>query len=305
MKYDVIGDVHGEFDRLVELLTELGYSHNGTYYSHASRQVLFIGDLIDRSPQQRQVVELVRAMHSHGQAVVLMGNHEYNAIAYATQNPQGDYLRRHSAKNKRQHAAFLNEYEFGSKEYLEVIDWFKTLPLFVETEQFCAAHACFDRALVNQLKETIPSGCMTDSFLWNSGVKGTFEYLAIERLLKGPEVKLPEDATFSDSDGNERTFMRVAWWKRSRTTYREMFLGPDVIRNQIPSLPFPNEDSPNYDETEKPLFIGHYWMNPKNGLNVLQHNVACVDFSACKGGKMVGYRFDGERTLDPRKFVAV
>ena len=84
-----------------------------------------------------------------------------------------------------------------------------------------------------------------------------------------------------------------------------MFLGPDTVRNQIPDLPFPNEGTPHYDENEKPLFIGHYWMNPKKGLNVLQRNLVCVDFSACKGGKMVAYRFDGEDTLDPGKFVAI
>jgi hypothetical protein len=29
MKFDVIGDVHGEFDKLVELLSHLGYSESG------------------------------------------------------------------------------------------------------------------------------------------------------------------------------------------------------------------------------------------------------------------------------------
>ena len=303
--FDIIGDVHGEFDRLVALLTRLGYARDGACYAHPSRRALFVGDLIDRSPQQRQVIELVRAMHAGGSAVVLLGNHEYNAITYATRNANGEYLRAHSEKNQRQHAAFLAEYQFGSDAHIEVIEWFKTLPLFVETEQLCAAHASFDQALVKQLKQTMPDGRMTNAFLQNSAIKGTFEYGVIEALLKGPEVELPDGAIFHDSDGNARSFMRVAWWRKTRSTYRQMFLGPCSAREQIPDVAFPSNASTHYSVSGKPLFIGHYWMNPKEGLRVLRPNVACVDFSACKGGRLVAYRFDGEHELSPEKFVAI
>lgn len=51
------------------------------------------------------------------------------------------------------------------------------------------------------------------------------------------------------------------------------------------------------------MFVGHYWME---GLPApLKPNVACLDFSAVKYGKLVAYRFDGERVLSPDKFVWV
>jgi hypothetical protein len=37
----------------------------------------------------------------------------------------------------------------------------------------------------------------------------------------------------------------------------------------------------------------------------LKSNVACVDYSAVKYGKLAAYRMDGERVLSPDKFVWV
>src|ERR1700689_1620629 len=51
--FDIIGDVHGCFDELVELLRQLGYSvdHQDDGYSISSthgRKLVFVGDLVDR-----------------------------------------------------------------------------------------------------------------------------------------------------------------------------------------------------------------------------------------------------------------
>ncbi len=47
---DVIGDVHGEFNKLVELLGHLGYQDRAGAYRHPERTAIFVGDLIDRGP---------------------------------------------------------------------------------------------------------------------------------------------------------------------------------------------------------------------------------------------------------------
>ena len=60
--HDVIGDVHGQFDKLVALLTHLGYRDNGGTWRHPNRSVIFVGDLIDRGPKQLATVDLVRGM---------------------------------------------------------------------------------------------------------------------------------------------------------------------------------------------------------------------------------------------------
>ena len=43
---------------------------------------MFIGDFVDRGPGIGEVIEIVRAMVDAGDALAVMGNHEYNAIAF-------------------------------------------------------------------------------------------------------------------------------------------------------------------------------------------------------------------------------
>ena len=70
--YDVIGDVHGCYDELCELLDKIGES--------SERKLIFVGDLIDRGPKQKECVALVRELVEQHRALCIMGNHEYNAI---------------------------------------------------------------------------------------------------------------------------------------------------------------------------------------------------------------------------------
>ena len=115
--YDVIGDVHGQFDKLAALLVKMGYaSKGGSFVPPVGRQALIVGDLIDRGPEQVKVLHAVRAMVDAGHARVVMGNHEFNAIGYVTEDPHagtGEYLRPNrfdndkAKKNRAQHAEFL------------------------------------------------------------------------------------------------------------------------------------------------------------------------------------------------------
>jgi hypothetical protein len=52
---------------------------------------------------------------------------------------------------------------------------------------------------------------------------------------------------------------------------------------------------------EIPLPDGHFFLD-HGGVPQTSH-VACLDYSAAKGGPLVAYRWDGEATLDPRRFV--
>ena len=80
--YDIIGDIHGCHQTLVSLLERLGYIQQGGHYQHPSRKVIFVGDFIDRGPMQLETVQTVRAMVDAKQAYAVMGNHEFNAIAF-------------------------------------------------------------------------------------------------------------------------------------------------------------------------------------------------------------------------------
>lgn len=87
MGFDIIGDIHGHALRLEALLARLGYEHRSGAWRHPTRTAIFVGDLIDRGPGQLHTLKLVRAMRDSGSALVAMGNHELNAIAWHTPHP--------------------------------------------------------------------------------------------------------------------------------------------------------------------------------------------------------------------------
>jgi protein phosphatase len=78
--FDIIGDVHGCFDELAELLVKLGYTmteDEGVYHVQAGgRQAIFLGDLVDRGPKVAQVLKLVMGMVADGTALCVPGNHD-------------------------------------------------------------------------------------------------------------------------------------------------------------------------------------------------------------------------------------
>ena len=84
-RIDIVGDVHGAFGTLLDLLQMLGYRRVGGRWRHPEeRRLLFLGDYIDRGPRSYEVYRLVRTLCEEEMAFALLGNHELNAIAFAT-----------------------------------------------------------------------------------------------------------------------------------------------------------------------------------------------------------------------------
>jgi protein phosphatase len=84
--FDLIGDVHGCFEELLELLTGLGYSVAGSLAegfrvdAPAGRRVIFLGDLVDRGPGVAEALGLALDMNEAGAALLLPGNHEEKLV---------------------------------------------------------------------------------------------------------------------------------------------------------------------------------------------------------------------------------
>jgi hypothetical protein len=307
--YDIIGDIHGHADELKVLLEKMDYRHNGQYYSHPTRTAIFLGDFIDRGPKQRDVINIVMPMEKSGAAMSVMANHEFNALCYHTANPDkpGEWLRPRNKKNTGQHQAFLDEYLTSDKaeELQAALAWFKTLPLWIETDGIRIVHACWHEESIEALKLQLgPNNTITDELLVRASVKGSSEYNAVEVLLKGWEVRLDDGVSFQDKDGNERHEVRTKWWLKERTLLKEAAIAePDIIK-ALPESEWLDPDKfIGYDESEPPLFLGHYWLigEPKP----LEHNIACLDYSVAKDGKLVAYRWDEEKSLTPNGFYWV
>jgi protein phosphatase len=79
--FDIIGDVHGCYEELSTLLSQLGYkiesAPDGPKVAPPDgRKAIFVGDLVDRGPRIPDVLRLVMRMVAEGTALCVPGNHD-------------------------------------------------------------------------------------------------------------------------------------------------------------------------------------------------------------------------------------
>jgi len=296
--YDLIGDLHGHAAPLRMLLGRLGYARRHGVYRHPTRRAVFLGDFIDRGPEIRETLGIVRPMVESGAALAVMGNHELNALAFHTPDPArpGEHLRPHTEKNSHVHAETVRQ--LPAAELADHLAWFRTLPLWLDLGGLRVVHACWDEPRMAAI-----AGPVDDAFLHAACVSGGRLFEPVEAILKGKEMRLPPGASFLDKDGYERHANRVKWYEpptghtgrtyafESEPIESDAPLAEEVVRAAVP-----------YPDDAVPVFVGHYWMQgPRPRL--LRDNVACLDWSVAKEGFLCGYRWHGERVLDAAKFT--
>lgn len=301
MEYDIIGDVHGHADALEELLRELGYTvKNGAYrHSNPNRMAFFLGDLVDRGPRQLDAIDIPRRMRDAGSALISMGNHELNAIGYGTPDiakGEGHFLRIRGSKNRAQHKAFLEAVGEDSDLHKELVEWMKTIPLFIELDGFRCAHACWHPKSIQTLLPHIGAdGVLNEDVLIDSFSKGSPFYDAVETVTKGLEIDLPEGVFFHDKQGTRRVKSRVKWWEEGALTYATGAITEEGM-TALPDDPLPDHVLMK-DDNEKPVFFGHYWMTGTP--YILSQKRTCLDFSIAKDGVLAAYTWRGETELTP------
>jgi diadenosine tetraphosphatase ApaH/serine/threonine PP2A family protein phosphatase len=317
--YDIIGDIHGYASKLELLLTQMGYAKKSGAWQHPDRLAIFVGDFVDKGPEQVRAVDTVRRMVEAESALAVMGNHELNAIAWHTADPRvpGEYLRRRYCPrwgpvNRKQHAAFLAEVETQPELHNEIIEWFLTLPLWIELPELRAIHACWHDEIIGWLSQRLrdqrflnrelmvevtdePSGKDHETLL-----DGTL-FTAVETITKGITVPLPEGQRLTDAYNHQWHNVRVRWWDDSATTFRNSALLSPEECSTLPDLELPSYA--RISRSGKPTFFGHYWLTGTPVLHSQQF--ACVDYSVGKGGPLVAYRFEPGQPLSEDGFVSV
>jgi len=305
--YDLIGDIHGYASELKALLAKMDYQEINGIWQHPERKVIFLGDFVDRGPDQVETVQIARSMVESDHALAVMGNHEFNAVAWATPDPKnaGDYLRSHTEKNQRQHQAFLEQVGEGTELHQCMIEWFKTLPVYLDLPEFRVVHACWHPEHLTAIANHTDAQNRLVPEAWEKASRKDSEaYDAIETLLKGLEIPLLGDHHFFDKDNNKRTNIRAEWWREGELTYHDLAMVPPEVLELIPHDLIPDDVLPGYDG-EKPVFVGHYWMDGQPA--TLNSHIACLDYSVAGevGGKLCAYRFDGSVTLNSKNFAWV
>ncbi|SES26593.1 Calcineurin-like phosphoesterase [Vreelandella subterranea] len=305
--YDLIGDVHGCGATLVALLEKLGYRQRSGVYRHPRRRVIFLGDLIDRGPRIRLAVTIARRMVESGEAQIVMGNHEYNALAYthpAPPNSQQRWLREHTPRHNRIIQDTLEQYRDHTNEWEDTLAWFKTLPLFLEQDGLRVVHACWDHQLITQFKQDYPDGCLDDDFLVASTDPSTQAFQILDRLTRGSHLPLPDNVAIHSGDGFTRRSFRTHFWAASPQCWGDVAFQPDNLPGDLEQRPLSQKERETltyYGPDEPPLFVGHYWCEGIPALPTA--NIACLDYSAVKYGRLVAYRWNGEQNLNADQFV--
>lgn len=310
--YDIIGDIHGEYEKLCSLLSQMGYSYvdyDNAYIHRDGRQAIFVGDLIDRGPENMATVRLVQNMIQAGSAQCIMGNHEYNAVQIVTPHPSkpGEFLRPQTAGNLSQQATFSREVGFNggmpSRDHQAVMDWFKTLPVYLMIHDMVIVHACWYPSAVKRL---LAGGYMDETGRitqagWQLEADRTTEaFEDLNTLLKGPEAEYPFDFDVKLSEYGRKKD-RLAWWRDNPKTVKEAFIELPKTFNEVGAL-MPYDKSMQTDLMKKIradlagfgglVLFGHISLGGEPAF--LSPNVACVDYNAGRGGELIAYRLHGD-----------
>lgn len=135
----IIGDVHGEYDTLIELVKKLP----------SNAEIIFVGDIIDRGAKSREVIQFIRENNHR----CVLGNHEVFMIEYGESfiksyptstntsyihtwynNGGKDTLYSYGILKYTRESGKLEciENEEGMKQFKDDREWLKTLPLYIE-----------------------------------------------------------------------------------------------------------------------------------------------------------------------------
>jgi hypothetical protein len=211
--YDLIGDIHGEREAIERLLLKLGYCEDGDgALAHPEgRKLLFLGDFIDRGPDSRGVLRMVRRLMDSRQALAIMGNHEFNFISYHTFDDRGERLRLDTPAHRTQIAMTLKSFAGYEDEIPEWIEWMKGLPFFLDFGHLRAVHAAW---FAEDIAWLSGKSLRDRDLLIEANRKGAKAWEVIGRVLKGPELAFPDARKIPDANGIPRGNMRVRWWGR-------------------------------------------------------------------------------------------
>ena len=248
-----------------------------------------------------------------------MGNHEFNALAYATPTVDGsDWCKRHTEHNYQTHQSFLENLSAEQRD--EALEWFLELPLWLSLPGLNVVHACWDQKSIDSLTQILQGSKLRGKAdIQAASDRSNPLFRLVETVVKGPEITLSEIdlPPYRDKGGTLRTEGRANWWASDRKTQKQLVDIPANTKlddgTAYPELDdvreFPDVSVPTYN-LDTPVAFGHYWREWSDDDDWDEPEYIgwgsgrmCVDFSAGNNGPLVAYRFvEGERTFSIERF---
>lgn len=282
---DIVGDVHGELEPLRNLCRRLGYREDGSHPQ--GRRLVFVGDLVDRGPDSPGVVRLVRSWIDAGNALAVIGNHEFNVLRRLDRMGNAWFYGREESNDGR---GPIDPQVLADEAFRQEFDRFASqLPIALVGDRLIVVHASPDEASIDRAAKSslglldfydeenarakkIASRWPEGSVEWGVAMQNEN---AVRTIVSGPEEAA---ARVYLSAGKRRNKQRVRWWDR-----------------ELPSVP---------------VVFGHYWRIPEPTdapeLHVFEEDdpfafnvpgrAICIDYSVGKrwlerrAGKRFGFR---------------
>ncbi|MCC2596244.1 metallophosphoesterase [Pusillimonas sp. MFBS29] len=303
---DIVGDIHGEYEALCELLHHLGYDDHGRHPD--GRTLVFVGDFCDRGPDSPAVMMLARQLMHAGGAMAVMGNHELNLLRKDPKDGSGWFFQERALRDHEKYAPFKSPTEAERQDIKSLV---ASLPLVLERADLRVVHAAWHDPAIEILRTSSPlPGTICQSFdRWEHAIKqqardsGQAGLIVAEREswkggLDNPARKPPLMHAVARYDVGKQMGnpVRVLTSGVERVTPDPFFNGGKWRFT---------ERVPWWDDYNSriPVIIGHYWRQlglaaaddiGKHGPDLFDgipplhwhgkhQNVFCVDFSA--GGK--------------------
>lgn len=146
---DVVGDIHGEYQALLALLSALGYSDAGKH--RGGRRLVFTGDLVDRGHDSPAVMELVMELVDAGLAYCVLGNHELN-ILRGVRKGGNDWILDAGIASAKDHVVASKAQAEKYREFLN------RQPFALVGDHLRVVHACWDGNAVAALDQLWTAG---------------------------------------------------------------------------------------------------------------------------------------------------
>lgn len=301
--YDIIGDVHGYASLLKKLMLRMGYRKTENGYFHPSRKAVFVGDFINRGPEIKKTVRLIRKMVENGNALAVIGNHEINAIIYYLKDKNGEPLVKSPQKNFLSLFKTINQFSERSEEWQSHRKWIRELPLYLDLGEIRIVHACWSDDAIRILNETETKGRSRKSIFREMYKNPKTEISkSVLTLTKGIEYKMPGDLKIINNKGISPQSFRVRWWEDPiGKTFEEMSFESKFV---LPGYEIPKQIVPQsivYPENEAIVFFGHYCRF--NGPHIVKTNICCVDSCVAGAKILTAYQWNGENVLDPNNII--
>jgi Icc-related predicted phosphoesterase len=139
-----IGDIHGDYERFVELLIECNVISKDLNWIAGESTFVCIGDLVDRGPQSIPVIELCmdlekQALDNGGYFTSLMGNHDALLIAASSSLVYGEKY--YEAEEMSFYNGGVYEDALALANTPTMLDWMIRRPLIYKKNRILFQHA--------------------------------------------------------------------------------------------------------------------------------------------------------------------